>query len=236
LGSEAGPSVAGTLRMDRETHSFLGPARKLSGRDGISPSQLLSSSSYRLAVEALARGECVILLDEALGNADFIAVAELVTSQTIAFMAIHGRGLIALALPAARVDELRLPPMSRGWGHPNSATVSIEAREGVSTGISAGDRARTIGVAVDPTCGADDLVLPGHVFPLRVEDNESALKLLRPNRADVALALARSAGFGRGAVLCEILDEAGDRADAVYLQNTAARWRITQVTFAELGY
>ena len=126
--------------------------------------------------------------------------------------------------------------MSRGWGRPNPATVSIEAREGVSTGISARDRARTINVAVDPTCGADDLVLPGHVFPLRVEDNESAWKLQRPNRSDVALALARSAGFGRGAVLCEILDEAGKRADAGYLEKTAARWGVTRVTFADLGF
>jgi 3,4-dihydroxy 2-butanone 4-phosphate synthase/GTP cyclohydrolase II len=222
--------------MDRETSSFVGPARSSTRSDAVSPPVLLSLSSHRLAVEALARGECVIVFDEPLGSADFLAVAELVTAKTIAFMAIHGRGVIALALPAARVDELRLPPMSRGWGRPNPATVSIEAREGVSTGISARDRARTISVAVDPMCGADDLVLPGHVFPLRVEDNESAWESRKPGRGDLALALARSAGFGRGAVLCEILDEAGERADAGYLEKTAARWCITRVTFAELGF
>jgi len=185
-----------------------------------------------LAICALARGEPIILHDEARGTADLLSLAELVVGETIAFMAIHGRGLTTLALPSARVDLLRLPPMVRGWGNAGPATVSIEARDGVSTGISAHDRARTIRVAVDPAAGADDLISPGHVFPLRVDEEGGA----RRGRGEVALGLARAAGFGRGAVLCEILDEAGERADADYLIKFATRWSINLLTFAEAGF
>jgi len=109
--------------------------------------------------------------------------------------------------------------------------VSIEARDGVSTGISAHDRARTIRVAVDPAAGADDLISPGHVFPLRVDEDGP-----RRGRGEVALGLARAAGFGRGAVLCEILDEAGERADPDYLVKFATRWSINLLSFAEAGF
>lgn len=186
-----------------------------------------------LAICALARGEPIILHDEARGTADLLSLPELVVGETIAFMAIHGRGLTTLALPAARVDLLRLPPMVRGWGHAGSATVSIEARHGVSTGISAHDRARTIRVAVAPAAGPGDLISPGHVFPLRVDEEQVGP---RRGRGEVALALARAAGFGRGAVLCEILDETGERADADYLSKLATRWSINLLTVAEAGF
>jgi len=180
-----------------------------------------------LAMAALARGECVILVDEETGTADFVAAAELVTGTTIAFMAVHGRGLTTLALPAARVETLRLSPMCRGWGIVSAPTVSIEARDGVSTGISAPDRARTIRVAVDPSATAADLISPGHVFPLRIDDDGAR------NRGAIALGLTRAAGYGRGAVLCEILDDSGERASGAHLETVAARWSITRVTFSE---
>jgi len=182
-----------------------------------------------LALAALARGECVILFDEDQGTSDLIAAAELVTASTIAFMAVHGRGLTTLALPASRVDTLRLAPMSRGWGLAASSTVSIEAREGVTTGISAADRARTIRVAVDPAATAVDLVSPGHVFPLRIDPDRGG----RRERGALALALARDAGYGRGVVLSEILDDTGERAGEAHLETLAARWSITRVTFSQ---
>jgi len=183
-------------------------------------------------VQALARGEVVVVVDDTRDVADLVAAAELVTARTINFMSIYGRGLTSLALPAARVDELRLPPMVPGWSASRLAvTVSIEARQGVTTGISAPDRAQTIRVAVDPGSSAHDIISPGHVFPLRVDDQ--GLSAPR-TRGEVALALATLAGHGRGAVLCELLDDSGEQAREEARARMMARWSLSRVSHRDL--
>jgi 3,4-dihydroxy 2-butanone 4-phosphate synthase/GTP cyclohydrolase II len=186
-----------------------------------------------VAADTLHRGELVILLDEEGGTADLIMAAGRVTGAGIAFLATHARGLTELALSAARVAALRLPPMSSGWEAPRKPfTVSIEARVGVGTGISARDRAETIRVAVDHGSGPEDLIAPGHVFPLRGRPGGLTEG---QGRVEAALALAELAGCGEGAVLCPILDEAGDLADGATLEVLAARFAMPRLTIAAIA-
>ena len=126
-------------------------------------------------------------------------------------MAKHGRGLICLALTRERVEQLGLPLMAQhnGTRHQTAFTVSIEAREGVTTGISAADRARTIAVAIDPACGPQDIVTPGHVFPLVARDGGV---LVRAGHTEAAVDLARLAGLTPAGVICEIMNDDGTMA------------------------
>lgn len=137
--------------------------------------------------------------------------AQMVTPDVVNFMARFGRGLVCLALTRARVAELALPMMTRRAGTSTMAdfTVSIEARSGVSTGISAADRARTIAVAADAANGADDLVTPGHVFPLVAEDGGV---LIRAGWSEAAIDLARLAGLAPSGVLCQVMSPDGSVA------------------------
>jgi 3,4-dihydroxy 2-butanone 4-phosphate synthase/GTP cyclohydrolase II len=133
------------------------------------------------------------------------------TPDAINFMAKHGRGLICLSLTRERADQLKLEPQARrnASGTGTAFTVSIEAREGVTTGISAADRARTIATAIDPTKGADDLVSPGHVFPLVARDGGV---LIRSGHTEASLDLCRLAGLYPAAVICEIMNDDGTMA------------------------
>jgi 3,4-dihydroxy 2-butanone 4-phosphate synthase/GTP cyclohydrolase II len=142
---------------------------------------------------------------------DLTLAAEHVTPEAINFMATHGRGLICLALTGERCDALGLPPMSHRNESPfgTAFTVSVEARRGVSTGISAHDRARTIATAVDPRATARDLVRPGHVFPLRARPWGV---LERPGQTEAAVDLARLAGLTPAGVICEIMNDDGTMA------------------------
>ena len=126
-------------------------------------------------------------------------------------MATHGRGLICLALPGERLDALGLPLMAQANSsrHETAFTVSIEAREGVTTGISAADRARTVAVAIDPRTGPQDIVTPGHVFPLRARDGGV---LVRAGHTEAAVDIARLAGLNPSGVICEIMNEDGTMA------------------------
>jgi 3,4-dihydroxy 2-butanone 4-phosphate synthase/GTP cyclohydrolase II len=126
-------------------------------------------------------------------------------------MATHGRGLICLALSKARVDQLGLEPMSRQnrTRHETAFTISIEAREGVTTGISAADRARTISVAIDSSKGPDDIVTPGHVFPLVAKDGGV---LVRAGHTEASVDISRLAGLNPSGVICEIMNEDGTMA------------------------
>ncbi|RZL33212.1 MAG: bifunctional 3,4-dihydroxy-2-butanone-4-phosphate synthase/GTP cyclohydrolase II, partial [Rubrivivax sp.] len=125
-------------------------------------------------VAELAAGRMVILVDEEdrENEGDLVLAADLVTPEAINFMARHGRGLICLTLPREHCERLQLPPMTRrnGTQHGTAFTVSIEAATGVTTGISAADRARTVQAAVAPDAKASDLVQPGHIFPLQAQD------------------------------------------------------------------
>ncbi|WP_345773924.1 3,4-dihydroxy-2-butanone-4-phosphate synthase [Azospirillum endophyticum] len=170
------------------------------------------SSPAELVEEARA-GRMVILVDDEdrENEGDLVIPAQFATPDVVNFMGRHARGLICLALAKARVDALGLPLMaqSNGTRHQTAFTVSIEAREGVTTGISAPDRARTIAVAIDPESGRNDIVTPGHVFPLVARDGGV---LVRAGHTEAAVDLARLAGLNPSGVICEILKENGEMA------------------------
>ncbi|HTU11528.1 MAG TPA: 3,4-dihydroxy-2-butanone-4-phosphate synthase [Allosphingosinicella sp.] len=158
-------------------------------------------------------GRMFILVDDEdrENEGDFIFPAQMVTPDAINFMAKHGRGLICLAVTRDRADQLGLAPMSRDnrSQHETAFTQSIEARQGVTTGISASDRARTIAVAVDASRGRDDIVSPGHVFPLVARDGGV---LVRAGHTEAAVDIARLAGLVPAGVICEIMNEDGTMA------------------------
>jgi 3,4-dihydroxy 2-butanone 4-phosphate synthase / GTP cyclohydrolase II len=188
--------------------------------------QTVSKESVARAIEDLAflspiediiddarNGRMFILVDdeERENEGDLVIPAQMATPDAINFMAKHGRGLICLALTAKRSTELGLELMSRSnrSRHETAFTVSIEAREGVTTGISAPDRARTISVALDPEKGADDIHSPGHVFPLVARDGGA---LVRTGHTEASVDVARLAGLNPSGVICEIMNEDGTMA------------------------
>src|SRR3954465_15755559 len=158
-------------------------------------------------------GRMFILVDDEdrENEGDLIIPAQMATPEAINFMARHGRGLICLALTKDRADQLGLEPMTRTNRSRNETafTVSIEAREGIPTGISAAARARTIAVAIDSANGADDLVSPGHVFPLVARPGGV---LVRAGHTEAAVDVARLAGLNPSGVICEIMREDGTMA------------------------
>jgi 3,4-dihydroxy 2-butanone 4-phosphate synthase/GTP cyclohydrolase II len=167
-------------------------------------------SAIEDVLEDLRQGRPVIIVDadDRENEGDLIIPAQFATPEQVNFMARFGRGLICLALTSERARQLRLPPMAteNGTRMGTAFTVSVEAREGVTTGISAHDRARTICVAIDPTKGADDLVSPGHVFPLVARDGGV---LVRAGHTEAAVDLARLAGLQPAGVICEIMNDDG---------------------------
>ena len=172
-----------------------------------------SLASMEEIIEDARRGRMIIFVDaeDRENEGDLIIPAEKITPETINFMAKYGRGLICLALTEDRVDELALPLMSREnqSRHSTAFTASIEAREGVSTGISAADRAHTIAVAIDPAKGKDDIATPGHVFPLRAREGGV---LVRAGHTEAAVDIARLAGLVPAGVICEIMNDDGTMA------------------------
>jgi len=164
-------------------------------------------------IEDARRGKFIVLVDDEdrENEGDLIIPAECITAEAINFMAKYGRGLICLPLSRERVERLGLPLMAQhnGTRHKTAFTVSIEAREGIATGISAADRAHTIAVAIDPTRGRDDIVTPGHVFPLVARDGGV---LVRAGHTEAAVDIARLAGFQPAGVVCEIMNDDGTMA------------------------
>ena len=187
------------------------------------------------AIDAFRDGRFVIVVDDEdrENEGDLCIAAERVTPEAITFMAVHGRGLICLPMTGARLDALRIPQMvadnSSSMG--TAFTVSIEARCGVSTGISSADRARTIRVAIDPTSRPEDLARPGHVFPLRARDGGV---LVRAGQTEASVDLARLAGLDPSAVICEIIEDDGQMARLPSLLAFGARHSIPVVTVADL--
>src|SRR5436190_6674096 len=170
-------------------------------------------ASVEEAIEDMRAGKFVVVVDAAdrENEGDLTIAAQFATPEAINFMATHGRGLVCLCLTEERCDELGLEPMTDRNETPfgTAFTVSVEAREGVATGISAHDRARTIQVAIDPSKGANDLVRPGHVFPLRAREGGV---LQRAGQTEAAVDLARLAGLIPAGVVCEIMNEDGTMA------------------------
>lgn len=187
------------------------------------------------AIEDIRSGRMVILVDDEdrENEGDLTMAAEKVTPEAINFMATYGRGLICLSLTESRVQDLSLPMMTTRNGSPygTAFTVSIEARQGVSTGISAHDRAKTIQIACDPAYGPKDIVTPGHVFPLRARD---AGVLVRTGQTEGSVDLARLAGLVPAGVICEIMNEDGSMARLPDLERFGATHRIRIVTVADL--
>lgn len=164
-------------------------------------------------LEDARNGRPYILVDaeDRENEGDVIIPAQFATPDQINFMAKHARGLICLSITAERARTLRLPPMASDnqSGHGTAFTVSIEAREGVTTGISAHDRAHTVAVAIDPTKGPDDIVSPGHVFPLVAKDGGV---LVRAGHTEAAVDISRMAGLTPAGVICEIMKDDGSMA------------------------
>ncbi len=187
------------------------------------------------AVRAFQAGRFVILVDdeERENEGDLAIAAERVTPEAINFMATHGRGLICLAMTAERCDALRLPLMVEVNTSPfaTAFTVSIEARGKISTGISAADRAATIRTAVDPATRPEDLLRPGHVFPLRASKG-GVLK--RAGQTEASVDLAALAGLEPAGVICEIMNEDGTMARVPQLARFAAEHEIAMITVADL--
>lgn len=164
-------------------------------------------------IDEARNGRMFILVDDEdrENEGDLVIPAQMATPAAVNFMATHGRGLICLTLTSQRVEELGLNLMSQhnGTRHETAFTVSIEAREGVTTGISAGDRARTISVAIDGTKTKADIVTPGHVFPLRARDGGV---LVRTGHTEAAVDISRLAGLNPSGVICEIMKDDGTMA------------------------
>jgi 3,4-dihydroxy 2-butanone 4-phosphate synthase/GTP cyclohydrolase II len=170
-------------------------------------------SDIEAIIDDARRGRMVVLVDdeERENEGDLCVPASMATPDAINFMAKHGRGLICMALPRGRVEQLGLQLMGKGdmSRHQTAFTVSIEAREGVTTGISAADRARTIAVAIDPNKGPQDIATPGHVFPLVARDGGV---LVRAGHTEAAVDIARLAGLYPAGVICEIMNDDGTMA------------------------
>jgi len=187
------------------------------------------------AIEAFRRGSMVILVDDEdrENEGDLAVAASAVTPEHINFMAIHARGLICLSMTEERLARLRIPLMvdqnTSRFG--TAFCISIDAREGVTTGISAADRARTIRVAVDPSSRPHDLVRPGHVFPLRAA---AGGVLRRPGQTEASADLARLAGLEPAGVICEIMNEDGTMARLPQLAALSVRHGIPMITVADL--
>jgi 3,4-dihydroxy 2-butanone 4-phosphate synthase/GTP cyclohydrolase II len=187
------------------------------------------------AIEDIRDGKFVVVVDAAdrENEGDLTIAAQFATPEAINFMAMHARGLICLCLTPERVDELGLRPMAENNEAPlqTAFTVSIEAREGVTTGISAADRSRTIQTAIDQHRGADDLVHPGHVFPLRARPGGV---LERTGQTEAAVDLARLAGLIPAGVVCEVMNEDGTMARVHDLAEFCERHDVKMVTVADL--
>ncbi len=164
-------------------------------------------------IDEARNGRMFVLVDDEdrENEGDLVIPAQMATPEVINFMAKNGRGLICLSLTSQRVEELSLPlmPQDNRQRQSTAFTVSIEAREGVTTGISAPDRARTISVAIDPSAKMGDIVTPGHVFPLQARDGGV---LVRAGHTEAAVDISRLAGLNPSGVICEIMNEDGTMA------------------------
>ena len=189
------------------------------------------------ALAAIAAGEMVVVLDDKNreNEGDLILAAEFATPEALAFIVRHTTGIVCVALTAERIARLDLPPMTaHSTDHQQTAfTVSVDARQGVTTGVSAADRARTIATLIDPQARPDDLLRPGHMFPLRAR---SGGVLERRGHTEAAVDLATLAGCQPAGVLCEIVNDDGSMARAPELLRFARAHRLRIITIADLAH
>ncbi|GAP63181.1 3,4-dihydroxy 2-butanone 4-phosphate synthase / GTP cyclohydrolase II [Ardenticatena maritima] len=196
----------------------------------------MAFASIEQALDALRNGKMIIVVDDEdrENEGDLVMAAEKITPEAVNFMATHARGLICVALPPERVDALQLPPMVSGENTSpmeTSFTVAVDARYGITTGISAADRAHTIRLLVDPNTRPGDLARPGHVFPLRARPGGV---FERPGHTEAAVDLTRLAGLTPGGVICEIMNPDGTMARRDDLERFAAEHGLLIVTIRDL--
>jgi len=188
-----------------------------------------------IAVERFKKGEMVIITDDEdrENEGDLVVAAQFATAENINFMAKYGRGLICLSMDNEIADKLELPPMvsANDSKFGTAFTVSIEAKTGVTTGISAADRARTIQVAVDDNSGPDDLARPGHIFPLRAKDGGV---LVRTGQTEGSVDLAKISGLKSAGVICEVMNDDGTMARMPQLEVFSKEHDIPIVTIADI--
>ena len=192
-------------------------------------------SSIEEIIDDARNGRMFILVDheDRENEGDLVIPAQMATPEAINFMATHGRGLICLSLTGDRIDELGLPLMAshNSSRHETAFTISIEAREGVTTGISAHDRARTVAVAIDAGKTGADIASPGHVFPLRAKDGGV---LVRAGHTEAAVDVSRLAGLNPSGVICEVMNEDGTMSRLPELIAFAQRHNIKIGTISDL--
>lgn len=195
----------------------------------------MAVSSIEEVLKDIKAGKMIILVDDEdrENEGDLCMAAEAVTPEAINFMATHGRGLICLTLSGDIVDQLQLPMMVNDNQSPYGTgfTISIEARTGVSTGISAADRARTVQAAVDPNATPHDIISPGHIFPLRAKDGGV---LVRTGQTEGSIDLARLAGMRTAGVICEIMKDDGTMARMPDLELFSQKHDVKIATIADL--
>lgn len=192
-------------------------------------------SSIEEIIQDAREGRMFILVDheDRENEGDLVIPAQWATPDVVNFMALYGRGLICLSMSSDRIEELGLPLMATNNAsrHETAFTVSIEAREGVTTGISAADRARTIQVAIDASKGAADIATPGHIFPLRAKDGGV---LVRAGHTEAAVDVSRLAGLNPAGVICEIMNDDGSMARLPELVSFAQRHGLKIGTISDL--
>ena len=195
----------------------------------------MALSTIDEAIEEIRAGRMVIIVDDEdrENEGDLVCAAEKITSDIVSFMAIHGRGLICLPMTEERCDELQLHPQTQDNTSSlgTAFTISIEAKEGVTTGISAADRAKTILTAVDPKTKPSDLARPGHIFPLRAKRGGV---LVRVGQTEASVDLARIAGLEPAAVICEIMNDDGTMARMPELEVFAQKHGLKIISVADL--
>ena len=203
--------------------------------DTIDTSYYDAISSVEEIIEEARNGRMFILVDheDRENEGDLVVPAQMATPEVINFMATHGRGLICLTLTGERIDALGLPMMGshNSSRHETPFTISIEAREGVTTGISAHDRARTVAVAIDTSKNASDIATPGHVFPLRAREGGV---LVRAGHTEAAVDISRLAGLNPSGVICEIMNEDGTMSRLPELVAFSQRHNIKIGTISDL--
>lgn len=195
----------------------------------------MALNTIEAAAEDIKNGKMIIIVDDEdrENEGDLVCAAEKVKPEIINFMITHARGLICLPLTEERCDFLQLPPQTQentsGFG--TAFTISIEAKKGVTTGISAADRAKTILTAVDPTTGPTDLARPGHIFPLR---SKNGGVLVRVGQTEASVDIARIAGLDPSAVICEVINEDGTMARLPELKVFAEKHGLKIISVADL--
>jgi 3,4-dihydroxy 2-butanone 4-phosphate synthase/GTP cyclohydrolase II len=212
-----------------------GSYEKIKSNTANSAQNVGTISTIEDIIDDARNGRMFILVDdeERENEGDLVIPAQMATPEAINFMAKHGRGLICLSMTRERLQSLEIPliPQRNVSRHQTAFTVSIEALEGVTTGISASDRARTIAVAIDPNKNADDIVSPGHIFPL--ESREGGV-LVRAGHTEAAVDISRLSGLNPSGVICEIMNEDGTMARMADLLKFAQFHNLKIGTIADL--